>query len=64
MDDLGNVYLTGQDITIYDPDGHPIASIAVPETPANLTFGGPKRTTLLIAARTSLYTLEMTVSGQ
>ena len=64
MDDLGNLYLTGRDITIYNPDGDPIGSIAVPETPANLTFGGPDGTTLFITARTSLYALEMVVSGQ
>ena len=64
MDDLGNVYLTGQDITVYNPDGEPIQSIAVPEPPANLTFGGPDGTTLFITARTSLYALEMMVGGQ
>ena len=64
MDELGNLSLTGRDITIYNPDGDPIGSIAVPETPANLTFGGPDGTTLFITARTSLYALEMMVSGQ
>ena len=61
MDELGNVYLTGPDITIYNPDGALIASIAVPEPPANLTFSG---TTLFITARTSLYAVEMAVTGQ
>ena len=64
MDERGNVYLTGQDITVYSPDGTAVASIAVPETPANLAFGGPDGTTLFITARTSLYALEMTVTGQ
>lgn len=64
MDEMGNVYLTGQDITIYDPDGESVGSIAVPETPANLSFGGPDGTTLFITARTSLYAIEMTVTGQ
>ena len=64
MDERGNVYLTGQDITVYSPDGTTVASIAVPETPANLTFGGPDGTTLFITARTLLYALEMTVTGQ
>ena len=64
MDELGNVYLTGSDITIYNPSGEPIRSIAVPEAPANLTFGGAEGTTLFITARTSLYAIEMTVTGQ
>ena len=50
MDDLGNLYLTGRDVTVCNPDGDPIGSIAAPETPANLTFGGPDGTTLFITA--------------
>lgn len=64
MDERGNVYLTGEDVTIHDPDGNVIGSIAVPEAPANLTFGGPQRETLFITARTSVYAVKMTVSGQ
>ena len=64
MDEMGNVYLTGEDVIVYDPGGDVAGSIAVPEAPANLTFGGPKRTTLFITARTSVYAVEMFVSGQ
>ena len=64
VDELGNVYLTGQDITVYNPNGDQTNSIAVPETPANLTFGGEDGKTLFIAARTSLYALKMNVTGQ
>ena len=64
MDELGNVYLTGQDITVYNREGESIGSIAVPEAPANLTFGGADGHTLFIAARASVYALEMSVSGQ
>jgi gluconolactonase len=64
IDEMGNVYLTGQDITVYDPNGLRIASIAVPEPPANLAFGGADGTTLFITARTSLYAVGMTVTGQ
>ena len=64
MDERGNLYLTGQDITIFDPTGRQIASIGVPEPPANLAFGGPDRTTLFITARRSLYRVDMLVTGQ
>ena len=64
LDELGNLYLTGSDITVVNPNGSPIGSIALPETPSNLTFGGPNGNTLFITARTSLYALEMTVTGQ
>ena len=64
MDERGNLYLTGQDITIFDPTGQQIGSIAIPEPPANLAFGGPDGTTLFITARRSLYRVEMLVTGQ
>ena len=64
MDERGNLYLTGQDISIYNPDGIQIGSIAVREAPANLAFGGRGRKTLFITARTSLYAVQMTVTGQ
>lgn len=64
MDERGNLYVTGQDVTIFNPAGEPIASIGVPEPPANLTFAGPEGTTLFITARTSLYRVEMLVTGQ
>lgn len=64
IDERRSAYLTGPDRTIHGPDGTMIASIAVPEAPANLTFGGPDGTTLFITARASLFALEMTVTGQ
>ena len=64
LDARGNVYLTGDDVTIYNRDGNSVGSIAVPEPPANLAFGGVNGTTLFITARTSLYAVEMTVTGQ
>ncbi len=64
LDSKGNLYLTGDDVTIYNPSGIPIDSIAVPEPPANLTFGGIEGTTLFITARTSLYAIKMMVKGQ
>ena len=64
IDEMGNLYLTGQDITVYDTNGVRIASIAVPEPPANLAFGGADGTTLFITARTSLCAVGMTVTGQ
>jgi len=64
LDSKGNLYLTGDDVTIYNPSGIPIGSIAIPEPPANLAFGGIEGTTLFITARTSLYAIKMMVKGQ
>lgn len=63
MDERGNVYLANQGVWIYAPDGTLLDRIAVPEAPTNLTFGGPAFRTLFITARTSVFTLEMTVRG-
>ena len=41
-----------------------VETIAVPEGPANLKFGGPDKKTLFITARTSFYSVPMRVKGQ
>ncbi|MFT4734229.1 MAG: gluconolactonase [Algoriphagus sp.] len=64
IDELGNLYLVGKGITIYNPSGEVIEKIAVPENwTANITFGGKKRQTLFITASKAIYTMEMNVKG-
>ena len=63
VDENGNVYLTGDVVTVYDPDGVKIDTIEVPETPANLIFTGHDRRTLLITARTGVYTIRTKTKG-
>lgn len=63
VDNRGNVYITADQIYVFNPDGKEIQRIKVPEVPANLCFGGPERKTLYITARTGLYSLEMNVHG-
>jgi gluconolactonase len=67
MDALNNVYLTNVDsssVEVFSPAGELLLSIALPERPTNLTFGGKDRSTLFITARTSLYSVEMNVKGR
>jgi gluconolactonase len=65
LDEQGNVYLTGDGVTIFNRDGKKISHIDVPEKwTANITFGGKERRTLFITASKSIYTLEMQVAGQ
>ena len=60
----GNLYLTGDGVTIFGPDGKQIGHIAVDEDwTANVTFGGPDHDLLFITASTSVYTLQMQVRG-
>ena len=64
IDDQGNVYLTGDGVTIFDKTGKQIAHINVPESwTANVTFGGADNDILFITAMDSVYTLKMSVHG-
>jgi gluconolactonase len=63
LDSRGNVYLTADSVTVYTPGGQLIQTIAVPEKPSNVCFGGKDNKTLFITARTSLYAIDMQVAG-
>ncbi len=64
IDDRGNVYLTGNGVTVFDPKGKQIAHIPVPEKwTANVTFGGKDRKQLFITASEAIYIVEMNVRG-
>jgi len=66
LDAKHNIYLTNQKssaVDIYSSQGDHLQSISVPETPANVTFGGPERQTLFITAVTSLYSIDMQIRG-
>jgi gluconolactonase len=63
LDEEGNVYLTGKDVEVFDASGRQIDAIAVPERPANVSFGGKDHRTLFITARTSLYAIALRVKG-
>ena len=64
IDDRGNIYLTGDGVTVFDKDGHKIAHFPIPEEwTANVCFGGKDRDILFITASKSVYTLKMLVHG-
>jgi len=65
IDTCGNVYLTGNGVTVFNPEGRKIANIPIPQQrwTANVTFGGKDRKTLFITAGTGLYALKMNVCG-
>ena len=54
----GKVYLAAGQVYVYSPQGKQLATIAVPERPIDLIFGGPDGRTLYILARTSLYAVK------
>ena len=53
----------GDGVRVFDPSGKLLGIIPVPESPANLCFGGADGKTLFITARTSLYAIEVRVKG-
>lgn len=60
----GNVWTSAEDgVHCVAPDGELIGKIRVPETVANVTFGGPKRNRLFIAAASSLYAVYVGTRG-
>ncbi len=63
IDNEGNIYLTTSAVAVYNKEGQRVEEIKVPETPANVSFGGKDRKTLFITARTSLYSVRMRVQG-
>lgn len=64
LDKLGNLYITGRGVTIFDPSGKKIMNIPVPAGwTANVCFGGKDRKTLFITASDAVYTVPMKVKG-
>lgn len=64
VDVKGNLYITsGLGLQVYDPSGKLLGIIALPEQPANCTFGGPENKTLYATCRTSLYGVPMEIAG-
>ena len=64
LDNEGNVYLTGQGVTVFDKTGKQIEHIDVAEDwTANVCFGGKDMHTLFITASKSLYGMKMRVKG-
>jgi len=50
-------------VRCYAPNGDLLGKIHLPETVANLTFGGPKKNRLFICASTSVYSLYVNDTG-
>jgi gluconolactonase len=63
-DELGNVWSSsGDGVQVFSSAGQLIARILLPESAANLAFGGPTGRTVYMTARTSLYAVETMVRG-
>ncbi|MHA7984315.1 SMP-30/gluconolactonase/LRE family protein [Rathayibacter sp. CAU 1779] len=64
IDTVGRLWVaTTEGIHVYDPDGTLLGLLQLPETAANLEFGGPQRNLLYITATTRMYVIRVTVEG-
>ena len=64
IDNRGNIYITGNGVTVFNPDGEMIAKIPIEESwTSNVCFGGKGRHLLFITAGKSVYGLKMLVKG-
>jgi gluconolactonase len=50
-------------VHVFDPEGALIGQIVLPETSANLCFGGPARNRLFMAASQSIYAVSVNTTG-
>ncbi len=64
IDHLGNIYLTGRGVTVFNPQGEQIEHIPVDAGwTANVCFGGKNMDVLFITASQKLFGLKMQVKG-
>jgi gluconolactonase len=65
VDVSGNIYSAGPGgVWIFSPEGKPLGTIVMPERVGNLTFAGPDRKTLYIAASSSIYRINLNIAGE
>jgi gluconolactonase len=64
IDSRGNIYLTGNGVTVYNSAGEKIEQIEIPSGwTANACFGGKDRQTLFVTATKGLYSIAMRTQG-
>jgi gluconolactonase len=64
VDIHGNIFTSSADsVQVYACDGTRLGKIMIPEIVGNLTFGGPRKDCLYIAASSSLYLLTLNTRG-
>lgn len=64
LDEVGNLYLTGRGVTVFNQAGNQIDHLDVPESwTANVSFGGKDHRTLFITASKGLYSIRLRLKG-
>jgi gluconolactonase len=64
LDEAGRIWAAaGDGVHCLAPDGTLLGKVRVPETVANVAFGGPRRSRLFICASSSLWAVHLAVNG-
>jgi gluconolactonase len=64
VDVEGDVYFTtALGIEIVSPEGQSRGIVPIPQHPANVTFAGEDRKTMIVTARTAVYSVPMPIAG-
>lgn len=64
LDVAGNLWTSaGDGVHCFSPEGTLLGKIKIPQTVANLTFGGPRKNRLFITATKSLYSIYVAATG-
>ena len=64
LDRQGWLFVSSEDsVQVFAPTGERLGKILVPERVGNLTFGGPSKDRLFIAASSSLYAIHLNTQG-
>jgi gluconolactonase len=64
LDSAGRIWAAaGDGLHCFDPDGTLLGKLHIPQTVANLVFGGAQRNHLFICATSAMYALRVTVNG-
>jgi len=63
VDEKGNLYIAGNGIAIYSPDGKLLHTIELHHRPSNCAFGGPDLRTLFITEQGSVFLVRLDVKG-
>ena len=63
IDSDGNIYLTSDDVLVYNSAGTIIQTISVLNRPTNLCFSGSDRRTLIITTENALYSIAVRTQG-
>ncbi len=62
-DEYGNLYVMANAVLVFTPQGLPLASIQLDDTPSNCAFGDDDLRTLFVTARTAVYRIRVPFKG-